>query len=203
MAISKTGGVVFDASEWEVLFGQLRKGLNKPSELLRAAFFTRGIRAIVEHFRDEKGPNGSWDKRSPKTDARYDEINKSGQDRRDILRRSKGKKLSDKIAYAYSRGDIVESATYNGIPRGSYKSSNKLLVLTGMLRKSLSLGSLKKQTEIQDREKIMVFSPVWYSGHHDEGDPSRRLPARPFMWLSDAEKDDINKIILGMATGQA
>lgn len=163
----------FDAGQWSTFFALLQKKVSNPSELLRAAFATRGFRAIIEKFRDERGPDGPWPRRSPNTDKAYEDI-RAGR-----------------------------RAPPPGFPRGAFRASNKLLQLTGTLRKSLLPGSLSKQTEILDRNKVLVFSPVPYSGHHDEGDPSRNLPARTFMWLSDSEQEDMSRVILGIALGEA
>lgn len=168
MAIARIEG-----NEIATFLALLKKNVSNPVELLRAAFFTRGLRAIIEKFRDERGPNGLWDRRSPYTQKMYAEI---------------------------QSGD--REPPY-GFKKGSFRTDNKVLQLTGALRNSILPASLKKQTDKIDRETLLVFSPVGYSGHHDEGDPSRNLPARTFMWLSDAEKDDMSRIILGMAMGEA
>lgn len=162
-----------ESKEWSDFLTTLYKLVEKPEKLLRAAFATRGFRAIIENFRDEKGPDGAWPQRSDYTQKMYADI-KSG------LRKPP-----------------------EGFSRASFNPTNKLLQLTGNLRKSIMPASLSKQSEMINQDTILIFSPVAYSGHHDEGDPSRNLPARPFMWLSEQAREDMAGIILNMAAGEA
>ena len=134
----------------------------KTSNALAAACKTRGFRDIIDHFREEKGPEGRWEKRKPSTQKRYEQIRKS--------RRSK-------------------------IPnKGKYDPGNKLLQLSGDLRKTImpGKGGLKKQSW----HTVVMFSNSPYSGKHNYGDQQSNLVARPFMWLSQEALDDILTIYM-------
>lgn len=156
------------AGEWDSFFTGLMRLMKEPTKLLRAAMVTRGYRGIIENFREERGPEGAWPARSAATQKRYAEI-RAGQ-----------------------------RPPPPGFPRAAFNPNNRLLQLTGTMRKSLLPSALSQSTVDQGRSAIMVFSPVAYSGQHDEGDPSRNLPARPFMWLTDKTMDDMAMIVLKM-----
>lgn len=194
--------VRIEAGEWTKFLALVQKKLQKPSELLRAAFATRGFRAIIDKFQQEIGPNGKWAPRKASTNKRYDQIRAGLKSGRKMSRRDARKRYGS-VESAFAAGQDIYRERIGGIPRSAFDSRNRLLQLTGNLRKSIMPGSLNKQTEIIDSERVMVFSPVPYSGQHDEGDPSRNLPARTFMWLNEKEKDDMGNIILKLAVGAA
>lgn len=156
------------AGQWDAFFVGLAKLMSEPTKILRAAMATRGYRGIVENFREERGPDGSWAPRSAWTQKYYAEI-RSGQ-----------------------------RPPPPGFPRAAFNPNNRLLQLTGHLRKTLMPSALTQNTVDQGRSAVLVFSPAPYSGQHDEGDPSRSIPARPFMWLNDKTMDDMATIVLKM-----
>lgn len=69
-----------------------------------------------------------------------------------------------------------------GMAMGTFSPSNKLLQLTGNLRQSILPTNVKNVTS----DSIMVFSNSPYGASHQDGDRSRGLVARPFMWLADS-----------------
>lgn len=164
---------ILDASAWEILFSGMSRTLSKPTKILRAVMATRGYRAIIEKFKDERGPDGAWAKRAPSTQQTYAEINDGRR------------------------------PPPPGFPRAAFNPSNRLLQLTGLLRKSLMPAALKSNTVDEGRDSILLFSPVPYSGIHDEGDPMRGIPARTFMWLDERELDESSTIALKMILGEA
>lgn len=104
------GTVVLDATSWETFLKALSGKMDKSDQYLRAAAGTVGFKDIIEHFAEEKGPNGAWPIRSPSTKERYARI-LSGM-----------------------------SKPPAGTARGAFDPSNKLLQLTGLLRQSLMPG---------------------------------------------------------------
>lgn len=94
--------------EWDRFIKSLIASGKNGSKFLEAIFNTRGFRDIVDHFKQEEGPDGAWQKRSRYTDAYYDNVSQGKAD------------------------------PFPGTSRGSYSSSNKLLQLTGRLRQSLA-----------------------------------------------------------------
>lgn len=150
---------VVDDKEWKIKIKKLTKNVKDKIALLNSAFSVAGYKDVIQHFRDEKGPDGKWKKRSAFTNKMYDEI-------------ASGKRPPP-----------------IGTPRGAYSSSNKILQLTGNLRKTLS----PTDTKSSGSDKIVFFSSTKYSGQHDEG--LNGLPKRKFMWLSGKAKDLMAEII--------
>lgn len=68
-----------------------------------------------------------------------------------------------------------------------YSSSNKLLQLTGNLRKSFLPGSQFIKREGKLAVKLFSDPSLIYARVHDEG--SERMPQREFMWLSDKAQE--------------
>jgi phage gpG-like protein len=66
------------------------------------------------------------------------------------------------------------------VAAGAFNPSNKILQLTGRLRGSILPSGIKSE----GKDAIRVFANAPYSGKHDRGDASKRLPKRQFMWLS-------------------
>lgn len=142
-----------DLREWNQSLLGLLASMRRGAEMLRAAYMTTGFRDILRHFDEEEGPDGPWLERSDFTQQLYAAIN---------------------------RGEF--GPYYNGIPASAYHPTNRLLQLTGNLRKSLLHGG---DIKTLDSHSIMVSSNVGYSGKHDLGDFIERIPPRPFMWLSE------------------
>lgn len=162
-----------DASAWDAMFLGIIKATSNPTKILRAALATRGYRGIIEKFREQKGPDGAWEPRAASTQEHY---------------------------AAIERGDMPPPV---GFKRGSFKPTNLLLVLTGDLRKTLMPGALSRNAENVGRDAVLISSPLGYSGDLDEGNPTRNLPARPFMWLNEKELDETADIVLKLALGDA
>lgn len=61
------------------------------------------------------------------------------------------------------------------------RNKDKILTLRGYLR-----GTLAK---FADAESLRIGSPLVYAASHQFGRPEIHLPARPFLGLSDADRD--------------
>jgi len=59
--------VRFESKEWDAMIKKINDSVKDPKPLLRAAFATRGFRDIIQHFEQEKGPDGQW-KRSKRAE---------------------------------------------------------------------------------------------------------------------------------------
>ena len=104
-----------DDREWRLFFnGLLRETKDKP-RLLKSAYSVFGFKDIIEHFKDEQGPDGKWQKRSESTNRRYESIG-SGR-----------------------------SKLPKGFRRGTFSKSNKILQLTGKTRQSILTKTTKKR----------------------------------------------------------
>lgn len=152
-------------NEWLKLLESMIAKGRQFDKLLIAAFMTYGFKDIISHFRDEEGPQGKWAPRSPWTQKMYAQIAEG------------------------------EREPPDGMRRGSFSPSNKLLQLTGQMRQSIS-GGTSQNIQSHGRDAILVKSHVEYSGKHDEGDPANRIPQRQFMWLSDRATSDMGDAIL-------
>jgi len=75
------------------------------------------------------------------------------------------------------------------------KAGNLLLQDTGHMKRSIYPGKPKKSGS-----GVMWFNAAPYSAQHDEGDPSKNLPARPFMWISDHAFEEVALITLNFVT---
>lgn len=80
------------------------------------------------------------------------------------------------------------------------KGGNMILQDTGRLRQSI--------TPAQGMQKIiaggiMFYSPVVYSGIHDQGSKERNMPQRQFMWLDDDALETIGDLALKWVVDEA
>lgn len=141
---------VIKAEQWKSYIATLAGKVNNPNPILRAAFSTFGFKDVIGHFGEERGSNGPWKRRSVATQFAYAAIN-SG------LRKPP-----------------------SGYPRAAFNPTNKLLQLTGNLRKSLLVSNVREK----GRGSIEFFANAIYSGTHDRGDSKKNIPQREFMWLS-------------------
>lgn len=66
------------------------------------------------------------------------------------------------------------------------KSGNNILQDTGRLRQGIMPGR-------SSSEFIEWINPVEYASTHNYGDPSRNIPAREFMYLSDLAMEEISE----------
>lgn len=157
-------------------------------------------------------------------------------------------KLLKAVASIYAFKDIIDHFDKQSGPRGKwekrskltniaydkmggkYRSSNRLLQLTGHLRQTL----IKPNTKQVGKSGILLFSGAPYSGVHDRGErvPARtirakgggflrwwdasgnplfakeshpkgfKMPKRKFMWLSNRARELMAKAILSMAIGE-
>lgn len=82
------------------------------------------------------------------------------------------------------------------------KSHNKFLQDTGRMKNTFQPGSMYRKIG----DGIMWYNPAKtqkgfpYAAAHDEGGP--KLPARPFMWLSDKAMEKISSSTLKFITGK-
>lgn len=93
-----------EVRKWVDRLGAQLKDL---TPLLRTLYALVGMKDIIRHFRDQRGPDGPWKKRAPFTQELYEAI----------------------------RRGAAQPAP--GVHRGAYSPANKLLVLTGNMRGSL------------------------------------------------------------------
>lgn len=84
-----------------------------------------------------------------------------------------------------------------GNARAAYNPSNPVLHLSGKLRQSFLPTNVKRLTQ----NSILIFSNSKYSGIHDQGDSSRNLPRRSFMWLSEGALDKMGQTTVQMWIG--
>lgn len=79
-----------------------------------------------------------------------------------------------------------------------YNPNNKLLQLTGNLRKSLLSGG-SQNLKRYGNNAVMMFTNIEYAGKHNYG--KGRIPQREFMWLSDKTQSDILELVLNKVVG--
>lgn len=75
-----------------------------------------------------------------------------------------------------------------------YKTSNKILQLTGKLRQSLLLKTGK--VSVRGSDSILLFTNVVYAGSHNYGDPKKNTPQREFMYLGDKGHEEMANAFL-------
>lgn len=155
-----SGKASLNVSEWIVFLRAQRGAIRNGAKVLKAAFNTAGFSDIIDHFKKQEGPEGKWKPRASSTQLRYALIS-SGQWR-----------------------------PPRGMRRGSFSPSNKILQLTGNLRKSLLPSNVKRV----NASSILFYANAKYSGAHDRGEGN--LPERSFMWLSDRGEERMRKAIL-------
>jgi len=143
------------------------------TQILTACWATFGYKDVIEHFKDQTADGLAWPSRKQSTNDRYDAIN---------------------------AGLIKPPAGYR---KGSFRSSNRLLQLTGRLRQSFVFGGSKGETTIEPKgdTAIMITNNVEYSGTHEYGNPSKRIPSRSFMWLSEKARENMAELILDHVFG--
>lgn len=74
----------------------------------------------------------------------------------------------------------------------TFNPSNKLLQLTGDLRKAFLPGNI----ENKGRDAILFFNPTPYAAVHDKGSKKQGIPQRDFMYLSEKAQDKMLDVIL-------
>lgn len=106
--------VFLQAQQWERYFAALKSKIRDGAALLTAAFNTAGYKDVINHFKNQEGPDGNWLPREDSTQFRY---------------------------FMVQNG---RWAPPPGIPRSAVRPSNKLLQMTGALRQSLVPGNIKR-----------------------------------------------------------
>lgn len=98
-------------------------------------------------------------------------------------------------AYRQKReGKILKSVTRAELAtiRQAGGGAPKILQLSGKTKQSIIPANVTDH----GNSAIKVFALTEYSGQHDEGDPSKHLPKREFMWISEKASDLMLKGIL-------
>jgi len=152
----------FDDKEWRAFLGSILNKAKDMTRILSVAYGTAGIADIKRHFEDEQGPTAPWKPRKQATDERY------------LL-----------IALGLYKAP-------KGTTKGQYNPTNKILQMTGMLKRSFLPSNWRRKSATA----IEVFSNDTKSGAHDRGNKEKNIPARPFMWISGKGKDVMAQIIL-------
>lgn len=152
----------FNDREWRAFLGSMLNKAKDMTRILSVAYGTAGIADIKKHFEDEQGPTAPWKPRKQATDEKY------------LL-----------IALGLHKAP-------KGTSKAQYNPTNKILQMTGMLKRSFLPSNWRKKSNTA----IEVFSNDNKSGAHDKGNKEKNLPARPFMWLSDNGKELMAEIIL-------
>lgn len=78
--------------------------------------------------------------------------------------------------------------------KGRGSGSARPLQDTGNLRRNF----LPTNVDDHGQSSIVFFNPTPYAAPHDEGAPSRKLPQREFMWLSDSAQEDMLNIVMDL-----
>jgi len=168
-----------NAGAWMSFLEIIKSKTKDPTGLLKTAFMTAGFQDIVQHFSDEKGPEGEWKPRSQKTQDAY---------RLKMLGHTKRFEKAD----IYGKMGMAASMKK---PNARYNPNNKILGLTGKLRGSILPTNTKKIAF----NTIEIFANSVYGHRHDSGTDG--MPKREFMWFSETAKDRMTQIIAGMAFG--
>lgn len=151
-----------DLTPWLRKLGRMEASLKSRARLLDKAFSVGGLPDLIQHFSKEEGPRGPWPKRKAFTQTWYQNV-------------MTGKWRPPK-----------------GVARAAFNPANKLLQLTGALRKALLIPLIRTFGP----DAIEVVARTSYAGKHDKGEGG--LPRRQFMWLSDKAKRLMAKVVAGM-----
>lgn len=166
--------VKFDDGGWGNMLNILRSDLLRGESILKKSLLMVWPKDIASHFDDEMGFDGQW--------APWAESTRNSRIAHEIAALGSARKARETQAKNYAQGNPV-------------RSGGKILDIDGKLR---------TQT-IQDPiltwivGGLRVESPTPYSGYLDEGTP--RMPARPFMWLSDDAQETMAQIFLDAIGG--
>ncbi|HDY90406.1 MAG TPA: hypothetical protein ENH82_20085 [bacterium] len=159
--------VKFDNKIFKKYIKEVAQRTKRGSDILKAAAATFGFKDIIDHFKKESGPEGKWKERSTFTQEFYLAIQKGATD------------------------------PPEGTARGAYRTTNKILQLTGNLRKSFLPTNIKKV----NNQSVLMFTKVPYAGGHEFGNKKTNLPERSFMWLSASAMEKMNRMILRLIAG--
>lgn len=156
--------ITADVAGWEEMIQQLFEKSKASQKLLAVAAQAFAFQDIIKHFEDESGPDGKWKARSETTQKRYQAI-------------FEGRWKPPR-----------------GMQPGTFNPTNKILQLTGNLRKA----NLPTNIEEVGDHAIRIFNNAIYSAIHNYGDESRGMPQREFMWISDEANQKMAEAIMQM-----
>jgi hypothetical protein len=128
-----------DTKEWDDLLEKMVSNLKRAQALLKTAALAYGFADIIDHFSEERGPDGGWTPRSPITQFRYAMI-QSGQWR-----------------------------PPKGMRQGSFRPSNKLLQLTGAMRMEMLPKAGAAHIALEGGDAVRLFNNAAYSGRQNDG----------------------------------
>lgn len=174
--------IKLEDSKWRLFLdglrdkSRLRRGLKTVARIVM-------YKEAIQHFKDESGPQEKWRPRSRATQAAYARMHSGRTTKASRLRDGTEKQAGS--PYAISRG----------ASRAQFNPTNKLLQMTGHMRKAFSPNYVR---EID--AGVVLFNAAEYSGFHDEG--TDRLPQREFMWLSEGGIDLAGKMMLEFMKGE-
>ena len=175
--------VHLDDKEWKNFLDGLAIDSVKKRNIIRAVARVVAFKEVVQHFKDAKGPSGAWKQRASTTQDRYQKYGKG--------KTTRASRLKD--------GTQKEAGSPYAIPKGSTRAqwnpSNRLLQMTGALRK----GFLQANMEDVD-DGVVLFNPIEHASAHDEGNG---VPKREFMWMSEAGVELAAKNALDLWTRNA
>ena len=125
----------------------------------------------------------------------------------EVQRRLAGLSAFDRGESMFALGELLASSTKERIdtekasPAGedwvpwserhaaTRKKSHSLLIEEGGLQESIQ--------SLSTSDEVRVGSNLIYAATHQFGDEERGIPARPYLGLSDEDREDISDLILG------
>lgn len=130
-----------------------------------------------DHAKAQAGPAGKWPRNSPKT-----------------IERAKQMRRGRRKAKARAKGTRKETVKFSNRKRRQFRASR----LLG------SLPNRAVQVRQMGADGLVAFSRVPWSAIHQEGGRAgrgSRIPARPFLWLSDGFLSTAEKTIADHVAG--
>ena len=174
----------FEDSSWQAFLAALKNALKSSDTLLKKAFLVIWPREESRIFQEEMGPDGPWApwKDSTKRQRMVHELRSAiGK------AHSSGSLTYSQRARAESKVRGRQAALYAG--GTSVRRGGKLLQVSGRLRTQSIQNPIVKDLG----GGLEVQSPTPYSGYLDEG--TKRMEARPFMWLGDDAQDNMMQVL--------
>jgi len=190
---------------------QLTGLLANPQQLSSSAVteFFRRARVVLaqdhaERFERSVAPDGSpWQPLSPRT------LRKSVQQ---AIRKVGGRAARPVVRRTRTGGLIVRAlspqAGFQRTARVRRTRASKILVDTGRLKQSVvALVASADAVRTHDQLTLVWGTRVPYARQHQQGDPSRNLPARPYLGVSKQAEQrlraELQRIIARYASGGA
>ena len=185
---------------------QLTRLLSNPFALNRAVNeFFRVARGIIsqdeaERFETSTAPDGTpWQPLSPRT------VRKSVQQ---AIAKVGGRQARPIVRSRRGGGYIVRArnpvAGYQKTAIVRRDKTSKILVDTGRLKQSVVSVAAQADAIRQQSTLTLVWGTrVPYAARHQQGDPARNLPARPFLGLSRAAEQRLQRELQGILTRYA